>query len=254
MKTSFYFVHPFGRKTDSLKKTIVSLFIGSIFFLACSKSDLIQPKTEKAACELQTGNPAGWSYTTDSVVAYTCTQDHCGMLPLSTKNYWIYEDSVFTDGVFNRIQLDTLHYTTQKKSLADGLIWWEANIYVGMPETIYANDSSLFSMADRMFTSGIKDAKKEFGLITGDSLRYLTSFEDAAALGRLLKIQYAINTSAGTFNDCLYFEKNARNYRKDQVYFKPGIGVVKYIQEKAPPGFREIKLQQVSTLVAVHIE
>jgi hypothetical protein len=98
------------------------------------------------------------------------------------------------------------------------------------------------------------DAKKDFGLFQGDSLKYLTSFSDAAAQGRSLKIETALKTPGGTFQDCLYFEKNARNYRKDQVYFKPGLGVVKYILEKAPVGTWATKLQQISTLVAFHLE
>ena len=237
-----------------LKKTIVLLFTGSLFSLACRKGDFLQLKTETEPCIVQTDNPKGRSYSSDSVVSYICTSKHCGILPLSSKNYWIYEDSIFSDGVFTKVQFDTLRYLINKKSLADGLVWWEGNISVGLPDVLYANDSSFFELADRMFTPGIMDVKKEFGLFSGDSLRYLTSFEDAAALGRSLKIETPLETTAGTFDNCFYFEKNARNYRKDQVYFKPGIGVVKYIQEKAPIGQREIKLQQVSTLLAFHIE
>ena len=105
-----------------------------------------------------------------------------------------------------------------------------------------------------MFIQGIIDVKKDFSLFPGDSIRYLASFDDAAAVGRSLKIKTDFETPAGKYDECLYFEKNARNYRKDQVYFKPGIGVLKYIQEKAPFGQRVMKLQQISTLVAYHIE
>jgi hypothetical protein len=232
----------------------VTLLIGSTFILACRKGDFLAPKAVIEPCIAQTDNPTGRSYSSDSVVNYTCTSKHCGLLPLSSKNFWIYEDSIFTDGVFTKVQFDTLYYMSNKKSLSDGLVWWEANISVGLPDILYANDSSFFGLSDRMFTPDIKDVKKEFGLFPGDSLRYLTSFEDAAAMGRSLKIETSLKTQAGTFSDCFYFEKNARNYRKDQVFFKAGIGVVKYIQEKAPLGQRTIKLQQVSTLVKFHIE
>ncbi|HEY6063186.1 MAG TPA: hypothetical protein VIV35_06230 [Chitinophagaceae bacterium] len=237
-----------------MKKIIVLLFTGSLFTLACRKSDFLQLKTETEPCVVQTDNPTGRSYSSDSIVSYTCTSKHCGLLPLSSKNYWIYEDSIFSDGVFTKVQVDTLRYITNKKSLPDGLVWWKGNIPVGLPDILYANDSSFFGLAERLFTPDIKDVKKEFGLFPGDSLRYLTSFEDAAALGRSLKYETPLETSAGTFHDCFYFEKNARNYRKDQVFFKTGIGVVKYILEKAPIGQRVIKLQQVSTLVSFHIE
>jgi hypothetical protein len=230
------------------------MFFGSIFFFAACRKDNFAPVTVLETCELQTGNPAGRSYSADSVVPFTCTQKHCGILPLSSKNYWVYEDSVFNDGVFAKVQYDTLRYISTLKSLQDGLVWWQSNISLGLPITLYANDSSFFGMEDRMFTPDVIDAKKDFGLFQGDSLKYLTSFSDAAAQGRSLKIETALKTQAGTFQDLLYFEKNARNYRKDQVYFKPGFGVVKYIVEKAPFGSRIIKLQQVSTLVTFHLE
>ena len=241
-------------KRIPLKKTIVLLFTGSLFSLACRKGDFLQLKTEAEPCELQTANPAGRSYVTDSIVAFNCTQKHCGILPLSNKNYWIYEDSIFSDGVFTKVQFDTLRYSTNIKSIPDGLVWWEGNISVGLPDILYANDSSFFELADRLFAPDFKDVKKGFGLFAGDSLKYLTSFDDAAALGRSLKLEAPLETTTGTFADCLYFEKNARNYRKDQVFFKPGIGVIKYIMEKAPIGQRVIKLQQVSNLIAFHIE
>lgn len=236
-----------------MKKTIVTLFAASLCLFACTKSDLLLPPVAEP-CEFQTGNPSGKSYADDSVVAYTCTSKHCGLFPLSTRNYWIYEDSVFNDGVFVKVQYDTLRYTSNKKSLPDGIIWWESNINVGLPNLLYANDSSFFGLSERLFIPGYMDVKKEFGLFPGDSIKYLTSFDDIAAQGRSLKIGNALKTLNDSFDNCLYFEKLARNYRKDQVYFKEGIGVVKYIHEKAPVGQRVIKLQQVSTLIAYHIE
>lgn len=240
-------------KRIPLKKVILSLFAGSLFLSSCKKESFVTPETEEP-CLLQTFNPAGRSYSSDSLVSFECTSKFCGLMPMSTRNFWIYEDSVFTDGVFSHIQYDTLRFSKTWKTLSDELVWWESNISVGLPEKLYANDSALFKMEDRLFTPGVTDAKKEYSLFPGDSLRYLASFEDAAAMGRSLKIQEKITTPAGSFADYIYFEKNARNYRKDQVYFKPGIGVIRYIQEKAPMGFPQIKLQQVSTLIAYHIE
>ena len=237
-----------------MKKNILALITGSILFASCNKEDFALRFPPAEPCILQTANPSGRSYTEDSVVTFTCTQKHCGMLPLSSKNYWIYQDSVFNDGVFVKVQLDTLRYTSTLKSLADGLVWWESNMTVGLPERLYTNDSAFFKLENRIFIQGIIDAKKDFSLFPGDSIRYLASFDDAAAVGRSLKIKTDFETPAGKYDECLYFEKNARNYRKDQVYFKPGIGVLKYIQEKAPFGQRVMKLQQISTLVAYHIE
>ncbi|MBK8951729.1 MAG: hypothetical protein IPM85_04795 [Chitinophagaceae bacterium] len=227
--------------------------IGNFVFASCEKSELTQPVVAEPCVE-QTANPAGRSYNADSVVPYTCTTKHCGFLPLSTKNYWVYQDSLFVDGAFLKVQLDTLRFTNTFKSLPDGLVWWQGNLEVGLPGTLFANDSAFYSINDRLFVPDVKDAKKEYSLFPGDSVRYLASFEDAAAQGRSLKVTGTYKTPAGSFADYLYFEKNARNYRKDQVYFKPGIGVLKYVQEKAPMGTRELKVQQISTLVAWHIE
>lgn len=251
------FFLPIGNRDGqtTLSKLLLSLLIGCLVFSACRK-DNFAPVTEPATatCQFQTENPAGRSYAAGSVISVICTDKHCGILPLSTKNYWVYEDSVFDNGVFLRVQSDTLRYTSNKKSLTDGLIWWESNISVGLPVTMYANDSAFFTMTDRLFTPDVKDAKKDYSIPSGDSVKYLTNFEDIAANGRSVKMQTAITTPMGTFKDCVYFEKNARNYRKDQVFFKPGLGVIKYIQEKAQPGSMVIKLKQISTLVAVHIE
>ena len=208
----------------------------------------------KQACELQTANPSGKSYASDSVVSYNCTTRHCGIMPMGKNNYWVYQDSIFTDGVFLKTQMDTLRFTFQKQSLTDGLVWWQSNIEVGLPQWLYVSDSSFFGLADRMFTTGIKDVKKEFGLFAGDSIRYQTSFEDAAAIGKSLKLKTPVSTVAGTFNDCLYFEKNARNYRKDQVFVKSGIGVIRYVQEVVPQGTRFLAIQKISTLVSYHFE
>jgi hypothetical protein len=235
-----------------LKKIILPLLTGSLILAACQKESF-EVAEIPVPCEQQKINPAGRSYTTDSVVSFNCTSKYCGLLPLGKKNYWVYEDSIFENGVFQRTQIDTLRFTSNEKTLSDNLVWWKSNITVGLPETLYASDSAIFGLSDRMFIQNIKDVKKEFGLFAGDSLRYLTSFDDAAAIGRLLKLTSALKTPSGSYQDCLYLEKNARDYRRDQVYFKPGIGVLKYIQEKVPPGEYDIKLQKISTLIKYSI-
>ncbi len=238
----------------TLSKLLLSLLIGSILFSACRK-DSFSPVTEPViSCKLQTENPAGRSYSAESVVSFTCVDKHCGILPLSSKNYWVYEDSVYDNGIFLRVQFDTLRYSSNKKSLTDGIIWWESNITVGLPEILFANETAFFTMGDRLFAPGIKDTKKDYSIPVSDTIKYLTSFEDIAAIGLSVKLKTAFKTAGGIFNDCVYFEKSTRSYRKDQVFFKPGLGVVKYIQEKAQPGSPVIKLQQISTLVAMHIE
>jgi hypothetical protein len=245
-------------KSTPLKKTIVTLLLGSIFFTSCQKEDFSELAEMPSAaiplpCIEQTANPAGRTYDTDSIVGYICRDRHCGMMPLSNKNYWIYEDSIFDNGSFLRVQMDTLRFTNNVKS-SDGLIWWESDLYVGLPQRLYSSDSALFLMRQRQYSPDLLDAKKDYSLFSGDSLRYLASFDDIAANGRSLKLSGEIRNPAGTFDDCIYFEKHARNYRKDQVFFKPGVGVLKYIKEEAPMGTRVLKLQNIMTLVAIYID
>ncbi len=239
-------------KRIPLKKIILPLLSGCLLIVSCQKDFNFEEKAEP--CELQTANPAGRFYSTENVVDYICTSKHCGIIPLSKKNYWIYEDSIFSDGLFQKVQLDTLRYFSNLKTVTDDLIWWKSNKFIGLPQVLFANDSSFYGLTDRLFAPNIMDAKKDFGLFEGDSIKYLTSFEDAAAFGTSKKIETGIAIPAGKFSNYLYFEKNARDFRKDQVFFKPGIGVLKYIREAAIMGQRIIKLEQISTLISYHIE
>lgn len=204
---------------------------------------------------LQTDNPGSRSYASDSLIVVNYTGKNCGLLPLNKNNYWIYLDSVFNNGVFQKAQYDTLRFTQTYLSIEDGLIWWQSNMEVGLPDILYSSDSSIFSVEERMYTSDqVWDARKELSLFQGEAANYLTHFDDNAAQGKSIKLNSTFNTPAGQFPDCIQFEKNARTYRKDEIFFKPGIGVVRYTQEKAPMGSSVIKLQQISTLVGFHIE
>ena len=234
-----------------MNKTILSILCLCIFLIACTKEeDFFQAET----CKIQHDNPVGRSYSSDSVIEVNYTKKNCGLLPLSKKNYWIYQDSLFNDGVFATVRYDTLRFTSTWQSVSDKLIWWHSNISVGLPERFYANDSAFFEMDSRIFAPDIFDVQKDFSLFQGDSIRYLAHFEDIAAIGRSVKMQNFISTPAGGFYDYILFEKNSRSYRKDQIYFKPGLGVIRYSLELAPAGSGVIKLQQVSTLIAFHIE
>lgn len=240
-----------------MKKTFTFLLIAATLFSSCRKEkDFL---TEIApvipeACEMQTQNPAGRSYSSSSVVEINTAKKSCGLIPMNSKNYWVYEDSVFINGSFSKVQYDTLRYTAALKSTTDGLVWWESSLSVGIPEILYANDSALFTIENRFFTDDIKDVKQEFSLFSGDSLRYITSFEDVAAIGRSIKLTNSFKTPAGAFKDCIYIDKNARNYRRDQVYLKPGLGVVKFMLEQTGTGTRQLRTEKILTLVAFHIE
>ncbi len=241
-----------------MKKLTLSIFFLSILISSCQR-ELLEPPVEKVTvkatpCIEQKVNPTGRSYSTDSLVEYNCTEKHCGFLPLSTKNYWVYEDSVFSNGVFVKVQMDTLRFNTTYKSLQDGLIWWKPNMGIGLPRLLYTNDSSFFAANESLLMPEFTNTRKDYGLFAGDSVKYLGSFEDVAAQCRSLKIETSIKIPAGSYSNYLYFEKNARFFGRDQLYYKPGIGILKYVQERATPGSPQIKLLKVCTLVSYHIE
>ncbi len=244
---------PFGTKRIPLKRTIITLLAGSFLLAACQKTHDIKPPAEP--CVLQVDNPAGRSYTSGSISEVSYSHSTCGLLPLNNHNYWVYEDSLYVNGVFSSTRMDTLRMVTAYQSTPDNLIWWKTNaVEVGLPDMLYASDSAIFQASYRMFvTDPILDAKKEYGLFDGDSTRYLTSFEDYAALGRSVKCTNPISTRAGSFEDCILFEKKAPGFRLDQVYLKPGIGVVRYSWQESM-GSPTFKNRQISTLVSVHFE
>ena len=189
------------------------------------------------------------------MIATSYSTKHCGLMPLSRNSYWIYADSNFDGGVFTNVTYDTLRFIQTYQSLPDSIIWWKTNIEIGLPELMYANDSALFVAEYRIFAQDpIMDAKKEYGLFDGDSTKYYTSFEDVGAIGRSVKLDDVIKTPAGNFDNCILFEKKSPRYRKDQVLFKPGLGVVRYVSELAPMGSPDLKLRKISTLISFYLD
>ena len=231
-----------------MSKLFIIIFALSMCFSACRK-DVIAPVE---ACIIQTANP-NQSYTANAIFNTNYSAKHCGLIPLSSKHYWVYLDSIFDNGTLIATKYDTLQFVKTYQTQPDGLIWWEANKFVGLPEKCYANDSGIFSLEFRLFTSNtILDSRKEIYLFSQDSLRYLTSFGDEAAIGKALHT--SCQAENRTFANCLFFEKYAPMYRRDQVWLQPGLGVVKFIHEEAPQGNLTIQMQQISTLVSFNIQ
>lgn len=238
-----------------MKKTLLTLIIGSLFFVSCKKEHLFSPPTPEEICLPQTVDPAGRSYSCDSIASFTFTKRQCGLMPLSNKSYWIYLDSLYTDGIFSSTRLDTLRFKTYI-SLYDSLIWWAPDMELGLPSIMNVTDSSIYTLALRFFVPEcVKDVRKEYSIsFDGEAVQYLTSFDDNAAMGRSSKMTGSISCPAGNFKDCIQFEKSAPTFRKDITIFKPGVGVVKYRTEKAPLGAPDVLLEKVSTLISFHIE
>ncbi|MEZ5035346.1 MAG: hypothetical protein R2796_10185 [Chitinophagaceae bacterium] len=238
-----------------MKKKILILVTGSVLLFSCRKNnEMAAPLKPEAQCELQTANPAETNYAQDSLVAYQCTSKLCGFIPMSSNNYWVYEDSVFEDGSFKQVTTDTLRFTSLYMSYPDKIVWWKSSINVGLPEILYANQSAFFSLEESFFPNKTLIAKKDYSFFSGDSIRYLTSFNDAAAIGRSIKLTAPVVINSGSYTNCLFFEKNARGFRRDQVYFKPGIGVLKFRRDEAKMGQRIVMPKHILTLKDYHIE
>lgn len=237
----------------SLKNNFIPLIALMILFSACQKEFNVASPVVAEACSVKIDNPAGRTYPSDSLVPFFYTKKHCGIMPLNKSNYWVYQDSIFNNGVFAKVQNDTFHFISTWRSFPDSLVWWETSLQIGLPQKLFATDSSFFEIETDLLP-GLVTARKSFGLFQGDSIHYLTSFGDIAAFGRAIKLQSALKTSAGNFSDCILFEKNSPRYRKEQVFFKPELGVIKYIVETVTQGSSVLQQQQVSTLVAFHFE
>ena len=232
----------------TLSKNLLFIFIIGISFIACRKNAI----TESESCITQTAVPKQ-SYSANEISITVYSRNHCGLIPFSSKFYWIYLDSIFSNGNLVATKIDTLRFLKTYRSQPDSLIWWEANKEIGLPTKCYANDSGIFSLEPRLFTSfSILDSRKEIYQFIQDSVKFISSFGDEAAIAKGLHGSCTI--PAGSFNDCLFFEKYAMLYRRDQVYLKPGIGVLKYIHQQAPLGSNTIEMQQISTLISYHIQ
>jgi hypothetical protein len=203
---------------------------------------------------MQTGNPGGHSYLHTELSPIEYSAKHCGLIPLSAKHYWIYQDSIFENGIFTHTELDTLKFFKTWQTQPDGLIWWQADKAVGLPDVCYANDSTIFGLEQRVFASpAVFDAKKQIWLSSQDSTRFLTSFIDEAAIGTE-KMNKEISSPVGKFSDCIFLEKYAPGYRKEQTYLKPGIGVIKFIHMETPIGSSSMEMQRISTLIKFYID
>lgn len=229
-------------KTFSLSLLFIALLWG------CRKNN-----APEKACLPQMENPLGRTYNCNEVALIDYEAEHCGALPISEKYYWVYEDSIFDNGVFLQKRLDTLRFSRSFISYSDNLIWWEPDKFLGLPEKLYANDSIIFKLEPRIFSSPcVMDVKREYYTPEQDYVQYLTSFDDDAAIGKITKLHHAVQVPMGSFDQCISFEKFAPTYRSDVVIFKPGIGVIKFRHQMAAPGDYEIKLQLVSSLVGMY--
>jgi hypothetical protein len=171
---------------------------------------------------------------------------------LTSKNYWVYEDSLFDgDGNFKLIQIDTLRYTKTLQT-PDNLIWWETKKDIGLPKKLYASDDAIYGLQKGTFIMDTFYSKR--GFYEADSVNFLSGFNDIVAFGKIVKRAEPLKTPLGTFDSYILFEKYSPGYRRDKVYFVPGLGVIQYTSEfyKAPGPPSKMKLFIKSTLMGYY--
>lgn len=172
-------------------------------------------------------------------------------MPLNHKTAWVYLDSFFNEnGQFTSSRLDTLQFEKTYQT-NDRIVWWQADKFIGLPEKTYTTEQTVYSLEEQIFANPCAQvAQSEFTIPLQDS-SYISRFGDEAAIGKSSKLTTPVQTPLGSFADCILFEKHAPGYRRDKVYIKPGLGVVKFIHALAPPSGFIITNRQVSTLVSV---
>ncbi len=235
-----------------MKKLIVIIPALCILFTSCTKN--VAPVNDQ--CIVQKDNTFSNSYFYDDVVSINYTGNHCGLMPLSINSYWVYEDSLFdNNGIFINRKSDTLRYTKTLQS-PDNLIWWETNKDVGLPLQMYSSNSAVYSLQRGVFIPDSLYSKREFYDIEKDSVIYLSGFSDIVAFGKIARRSGVMKTPLGNFYNYIFYEKYSPYYRRDRVYFVPGIGVIKYTNEyyKAPGSPDNFKAKKISTLVGYFAE
>jgi hypothetical protein len=229
--------------------------LGTAAIIICLSSCRKTAIAPENLCTEQTANPASNSFFSEDVASINYSGNHCGMMPVNKQSFWVYEDSLFDNsGNFLSRRFDTLRYTKTYQT-PDNLIWWEGNKEVGLPEKMYSSQTAIYGLETRMFMVDTMQSKKEFYFIEKDSVKYLTSFGDIMAFAKLERKTDMINSPAGNFHNYIFYEKYSPSYRRDRIYFVPGMGVIKYTNEyyKAPGSPANLTMNLISTLVSYHV-
>ena len=237
-----------------MKKLLPVFPVLIILFSACRKTEVPVPEVSETCIE-QTVNPLANSYDTNDVISVNYAGSHCGMMPLSSKNYWIYQDSIFdNNGFFKTTKIDTLRYTKTLQT-PDKLIWWEGSKDVGLPAKIYSSTDAIYGLQKGMFMADSMYSKREFYDADADT-SFFAGFADIVAFGKIIHKSEVLQTEAESFSEYILYEKYAPGYRRDRVYFVPGFGVIKYTSEyyKAPGPPSNMKMLIKSSLVSNHSE
>ncbi|HMU47569.1 MAG TPA: hypothetical protein PKC72_14445 [Chitinophagaceae bacterium] len=246
-----------------IKPALLSLGTATLALLACTKSTTEQPQN----C-IQLHDVPQYIYNTTNNVysGDRFAEPICGILPMHKKNYWVYRDSLFdySTGAFQNVYIDTLRFQ-EAYMYTDTITWWKPVVsfypgygfyYKGFYDRVYSVDSVLYTLTEGSF--GFKHSIQWFFLLTADSVDKSSAWNDTNTLSAYgKKYNDPVVVPAGTFNGCIFYEKyfGDYNYYNQDIYFKPGVGVVKsyqyYYYLTAP---LPVVLTVRSDLISYHIE
>lgn len=231
-----------------MNKAILTIFI-TIYLISCKK----QTAQQNNNCTINTLEPSAVYTTTADFMEIDYTASHCGYLPLSKKNYWVYLDSIFdATGQFQNTVTDTLRFTKTYRT-PDGIIWWSVGAGRGLAASsgysIYNYSTANISFGTTINFGG-KSGIKWYYAINTPSVTDTLPYSDLSSPCYAEKLNTPIQTPAGNFSGCMFFNKKMVYGTSIELssWFKPEIGSVKTDLIQNGVRFR------TSTLVSYHIE
>ncbi len=226
-------------------KTILVIPLFFITVISCNKENTSQADS---ICEHPNQLPPFGYNSSTTFTAVNYDKNHCGYFPLSKKNYWVYLDSNFNNntGVFINTLIDTLRFIETRQS-PDGIIWWHPNIFGIVLPFMYSTDTLVYTLGNNW---GGKPAVKWFYPIQSDSAIDGSNYTDIVGVSKAYKINSTVTVPAGSFSDCILYQKLVTFPSVLETIFKPGIGVLRFKQYDHATS----KLYKISTLLTYHLE
>jgi hypothetical protein len=219
-----------------MKKNFILLFFAILVIYACKKDN--KPlETEQCTYPIPTRVPRTFYDVANQLPEIQYNQSHCGYLPLSKENYWVFQDSVFDDntGQFISTAIDTLRFNKTFQS-NDSIVWWKPNndfaLLKGFYTRMYSTDSVLYALNQGAF--GSKQTLKWCYQLNVDSVSDPCIWSDAGRMECVgKKLNSPVVVLAGSFTDCRQFIKiwEGGNIYESRlyIYYKPGLGILRAV-------------------------
>lgn len=197
----------------------------------------------------------------------------CGFMPMHKDAYWIYTDSFFNnDGSLSSISQDTLRVKGISKSPLSPSLFWTmgSRNRKGMNGMFYTTDSLLYSIQTAFTSPAYLQGNTWAGYRAAgyprprpiiadprytDTLFTMNAVSDMAYMEKVFTYNEIITVPSGSYKDCIGVHKFLYTPFSDQLIFKPGLGMVKYISYYDGSGamFSYGAVKQVSVLTSYHL-